>query len=993
MIKKILPPFRKFTIGLMVILFLSAIYLYAFPAPTLLYAGMVLLHAGAGLVAIFCLIRFCLRYLRETNLTVRVGWIAMALGGIVGGMLVYIGTTRQNLKWLYLHIGLCVAGAILLAADGTASRMSRKTTIATAKIRATAIATLAVCVFALAYSAWSFREGRWVASHVIQNPAIAPANMNDEGDGPKGPFFPSSAQVISGGHIPSKFFMESDSCKRCHADIYNEWNSSVHHFSSFNNQWYRKSIEYMQDVVGTKPSKWCGGCHDPAVLYSGLMDTPIKQIVHRPEAQAGLGCMMCHSIAQVKSTMGQGDFYLEYPKLHELAASKNPVIRSIHDFMTYLNPEPHRRTFLKPFMRTQTAEFCSSCHKVHLDGPVNHYRWSRGFDEYDNWQASGVSGFGARSFYYPAKSQQCADCHMPLQKSEDAGNIKGMIHSHRFPAANTAVPTANQDAEQLKITEDFLKNKILSVDIFALSAAQPERKTSAIAPQPDMSTTFGVGEEAESKIVAKDEGPVAPVTAPLNSVQPVVRRGDTVQVDVVVRTRTIGHFFPGGTVDAYDTWLELKGTDDRGQVVFWSGKIEDDGKGPVEKGAHFYRALQVDAHGHPINKRNAWSTRAVVYVRLIPPGAADTAHFRVAIPKTAGNQIKLHARLCYRKFAWYNTQFSFAGVSGPSKGGTVSPEYDDRPMAFTGSTAEVSGAQKKIPDLPVVALAEDEVTLQVVDHNAPVPAPKVELNAKEWQRWNDYGIGLFLQGDLKAAQAAFQKVTELDPKNPDGWVNIGRAAVQEGDMERARTVLKRALEINPKLARTNFFYAKVLRNDGDYDGAAERLRMVLSQYPRDRVALNDLGRILFLQRKYTDAIQQLQAVLAIDPEDLQANYNLMLCYNGLRDQKRSHDFETRYLRFKADESAQALTGPYRLLNAEDNQERQAIHEHGSVPLGPEHKETGVSARIRTKGKPAQARQNALKSGDEAQNKVSQASNVGGSGTSTVRQNKQRERGR
>ena len=50
------------------------------------------------------------------------------------------------------------------------------------------------------------------------------------------------------------------------------------------------------------------------MLYSGLMDTPIKQIVHTPEAQAGLGCMMCHSIAHVKSTMGQGDFYLEYPE-------------------------------------------------------------------------------------------------------------------------------------------------------------------------------------------------------------------------------------------------------------------------------------------------------------------------------------------------------------------------------------------------------------------------------------------------------------------------------------------------------------------------------------------------------------------------------------------------------------------------------------------------------------------------------------------------------
>jgi hypothetical protein len=65
---------------------------------------------------------------------------------------------------------------------------------------------------------------------------------------------------------------------------------------------------------------------------------------------------------------------------------------------------------------------------------------------------------------------------------------------------------------------------------------------------------------------------------------------------------------------------------------------------------------------------------------------------------------------------------------------------------------------------------------------------------------------------------------------------------------------------------------------------------------------------------------------------LQANYNLMLCYNGLGDQKRAQDFQKRYLRFKADEAAQALTGPYRLLNPEDNRERQAIHEHGSTPL-------------------------------------------------------------
>jgi len=756
--------------------------------------------------------------------------------------------------------------------------------------------------------------------------------MEQEGDGSRGMFFPSSAQVYGNKRIPSEFFMQSDSCKRCHEDIYKQWYSSAHHFSSFNNQWYRKSIEYMQDTIGTKPSKWCGGCHDPAVLYAGLMDTPIKQIVHTPPAQAGLGCMMCHSIAAVKSTMGQGDFYLEYPELHELAASKNPVVRYMHDFLVKLNPEPHRRAFLKPFMKTQTAEFCSSCHKVHLDVPVNSYRWFRGFNEYDNWQASGVSGQGARSFYYPKQSQQCADCHMPLERSNDMGNIAGNVHSHRFPAANTALPMANEDDAQLSATESFLKAGILSVDIFAMSPAQAVSKTSAQG-ESDLSTTFAVGEEAETKMTpGASGGVVAPVTAPLNRIKPALRRGDTVRVDVVVRTKKIGHFFPGGTVDAYDTWLELKGTDDKGQTIFWSGMVEDGGKGPVEKGAHFYRSLQIDAHGNPINKRNAWATRAVVYVRLIPPGAADTVHYRVHIPDNAGNKITLHARLCYRKFAWWGTQFSFAGQPDSNHPELVTSNFDDRTFTMDAPLTGVSAKQEKIPDVPIVALAEDEVTLPVTARGTPTTTQKVELKAEDWQRWNDYGIGLFLQGDLKGAAAAFEKVTEIDPKNPDGWTNIGRAAVQEGDMDRARVVLEKSLALSPTLARTNFFYAKVLRSDGNYEGAAQHLRTVLAQYPKDRVALNDLGRILFLERKYPDAVKLLQSVLEIDPEDLQAHYNLMLCYNGMGNEKLAKEHQERYLRFKADEASQVITGPYRQLHPEDNNERQSVHEHVSVPL-------------------------------------------------------------
>src|SRR6202140_2095244 len=169
--------------------------------------------------------------------------------------------------------------------------------------------------------------------------------------------------------------------------------------------------------------------------------------------------------------------------------------------MNQRHPGPDRRVFRKPFMKQQAAEFCSPCHKVHLDVPVNHYRWIRGFNEYDNWQASGVSGQGARSFYYPARSQQCADCHMPMTHSNDFGNVSGFVHSHRFPGANTAVPTANEDADQLKLTESFLKSGILSVDIFVVAPESVQAKGIA-APQSDIQTTFAVGEEAETKIAS-----------------------------------------------------------------------------------------------------------------------------------------------------------------------------------------------------------------------------------------------------------------------------------------------------------------------------------------------------------------------------------------------------------------------------------------------------------------------------------------------------------
>ena len=104
-------------------------------------------------------------------------------------------------------------------------------------------------------------------------------------------------------------------------------------------------------------------------------------------------------------------------------------------------------------------------------------------------------------------------------------------------------------------------------------------------------------------------------------------------------------------------------------------------------------------------------------MRLIPPGAADTVHYRLKVPPDARGKIHLKTRLQYRKFAWFNTQFAFAGERVPGTPAPT-PSYDDGKWAFTGDTSKVSGQIKAIPDLPIVTIAENTATLTVATQRA-----------------------------------------------------------------------------------------------------------------------------------------------------------------------------------------------------------------------------------------------------------------------------------
>lgn len=896
-------------------LLLNAGWLWAFPSAGLFYVANVLLHVLVGTALALGTWFSGAEVLRRVRADRRAA-LALSTCAALGLVLCVIGATRPHLAVVVIHAACGFVGALVLAVQWRNWRIGACTALA------------------LALPLLSAGRDRWFPAehHRIVNPTEAPLSMDYEGGGRQNPFYPSAAQTASGKMIPTDFFMDSAACGECHKDVYRQWRSSMHRFSSFNNQFYRKSIEYMQETAGVDASRWCAGCHDHAMLFNGMFERPVQGQVDTPEAHAGLACVSCHSIVHVPDTMGNGGFVIEYPALHPLASSPYGLVRAAHKYVINTAPAAHRRAFLKPFMRLDGAEFCASCHKVHLDIPVNSYRWVRGFNSYDNWQSSGVSGQGARSFYYPDRPQDCADCHMPLVPSDDPGNRGGMVRSHRFAAANTAVPHVNGDREQLEAVREFLQDGIVSLDVFAIapiaedrSAPQMLRRSGAVAA----ATGFAVGEEAGSRrgpVLLREVGNLA---APLDRVVPQVRAGDLLRVDVVVRTRKVGHFFPSGTVDAFDVWVEFEVLDGAGNHVFWSGRVEDDGQGPVDPGAHFYRALQVDGHGNPINKRNAFQMRGLVYARLIPPGAADVAHYRVRLPESLQGPLTLRARLRHRKFSHFYTAFAYAGEPAA---GEYGKGFDDRAFTFHSRDipANVPGQiRDRIPVLPITDIAQAEVLVPVGDGGSDwEPA----VDPDDWERWNDYGIGLLLQGHLKGAEHAFLKATEADPDHPDGWLNVGRSMVEEGRTHEAASFVERALGLSPGLPRALYFRALIRRATGDYDGALEDLRSASARYPRDRVLLNEMANILFLRREYSEALDVLERVALVDPEDVQMHYTRMRCYRGLGDMEAAEREELLFLRYKADEAAQTRTAARRRSSPEDNNERQRIHEHVSVPL-------------------------------------------------------------
>jgi tetratricopeptide (TPR) repeat protein len=728
---------------------------------------------------------------------------------------------------------------------------------------------------------WGAAWGLGVVSFVLVMGAMHsqdPRKWYAKGPGEGEKYFePSKTRTVDGNFIPATALMLDAYCVKCHQDIYQGWFHSAHHFSSFNNPPYLFSVRETRKVSlerdgNMRASRWCAGCHDVVPFLSGAFDDPNFDDVNHPTAQAGLTCTVCHAITNVNSPMGNGDYTIEEPQHYPFAYSENSLLQWLNNQVVKAKPDFHKKTFLKPFHRS--AEFCSTCHKVSIPVALNHYKeFLRGQNHYDTYLLSGVSGVGARSFYYPPQAKtNCADCHMPLRPSADFGSKdfdgsgERKIHHHFFPAANTGLPTLlSLDPKKASQLEGF--QRAVSADADFLRGTDPDGKDRKLRID-----LFGLKEDGSTD---------GRLSAPLRPELPQLKPGATYLVEVVVRTLNLGHPFPQGTVDSNEIWVDfLARCGDR--ILGRNGALSGpDDTGKVDEWSHFINVLMLDRDGNRINRRNPQDIFTPLYDHQIPPGAAQVVHYKLQVPEDIKAPVELQVRLRYRKF-----------------------DYEYMSLVYRDSGS--------VPRLPIVDLCEDRLTLPVAGVAVEIP-PQTSPIKPGWQRWNDYGIGCFLEGgagskkgELRQAEEAFRRLLALGDKDAlaHAYLNSARVYFDEGRLREAVEALSKAQTTDPPAPwwTVAWFTGLVNAQNGYLDEAISNFEKILDphnqpvdrkfDFSRDYVVSNELGATLFKRAQQEDdpeerarflrrAVERYERTLQIDPEDLDAHYGLAQCYARL----------------------------------------------------------------------------------------------------------------
>lgn len=588
---------------------------------------------------------------------------------------------------------------------------------------------------------------------------------------------PSEAVLAGDARPTGARLADVAACERCHAEITAEWRSSAHGFASFTNPVYRVAVDRFRAAAGPEKSRHCGGCHDVALLADGLMDAPVTREgdapmppapASDPRALAGISCMVCHGIEDVRPD-GNGSYTLAAREVTMPVSGDAESVRR------------HKQSVALAPLRT--AALCGSCHRSFLGEGTGNPHFLAGADELTPWARSPFAGSLLARIDEELPEKDCRGCHMPKEDAArpDAAAKGGKVVSHRMPGGNTWMAAMRGDAAQLAREEKQLRGAA-TIDVAAV--LHPQRGARSLPAE-------------TAEIVA----------------------GEPLVLDVVVKNQRAGHRFPGGVLDALDTWIEVTVDDARGRRVAEAGtQHESTGADPT---AHVLRAVLVDDEGAPRYAREVDRFRAVAANHTVPARDAAVVQLAFDAPTSLDGALPLTvtARLRHRSRS-LDLQRAACADSRTSWG-----------RAF----AAADGKQDACAPQPITEIARAVVPLGGA---APLAEPPL------WRRLFEHGLGLghAVQERIDEARPSLEKALALveaggTPREQAMVVwALGWLEAHEGRTEDALRLADRAAALLPGHPAPDALRGEALSLVWRWAEAVPPLTRAAAAAPRDDAA-------------------------------------------------------------------------------------------------------------------------------------------------------------
>ncbi len=637
-----------------------------------------------------------------------------------------------------------------------------------------------------------------------------------------------------------------DSCATCHPDAAAQWSSSAHSFASFGNPMYRANIERLRADLGKVPSRHCAGCHDLPLLVDGMMtaDAPIPADDLR--AHSGVSCRLCHGVTSATSDGNASYVWDPTPRDAPRLGDPASIARHKQQVTTKLD-----------------VGLCVSCHRGFLSPDMELPVHLTGVDEPGMWRSSAWTGNGLARMD-KVEQQTCISCHMertPASKAE-LGAKRGTIASHRFVGGHTWMASMRGDAEQLRLTRAKITGAA-SIDVAGARVV-----------------TAGV---ASGWHLPADGAPVV--------------AGTQLELDVVIRNLLAGHRFPGGILDAQDTWVEVEIADRTGRRLGTSGLAHATDR--TDQETHVLRTLVVGADGKVLEEHEISKFRGQVLTHTIAPREAQAVRYVFAVPPAlSASQLPLAvtARLRHRSRT--------LGMQALA----CTEARTDAGRAF------VAGA-RRTRDVELDPCKAQPITLVAETRIEVGQGARISKQRPAWERSYEHGMALVSTIVTRLGEArAVLEVAQLSAPDPRARamvaVQLGWVAAKQGRVADALALVRDARQLVtsvglPEPPVLDAIVADAYVRQNRWAEAVAPARTCTERTPSNTSAWAVYARVLGAVGDYAAALVAATHGLDLNPRDPDLLRTQATALLALRD-PRAKDAQTAYTRFRIPDDLAAL---------------------------------------------------------------------------------------